>query len=113
MTERFINERPIEVVVSRREKIDTPDGGWTFGEPVDLDPQTVRLTELTRAQSPKERTDENGSAVLPTHVAVAMPDRDFQRYDRFNAYGEKWLVVHVSRLPEWRLSLELVGRGSV
>lgn len=112
-TERFINVRPIDVVVTRSVRTDTAAGGKVRVPQAPLAAQTVRITELLRAQAKEARTNEDGDTVIPTHLAVAMPDADFQRKDTFTAYGERWEVVYVSRLPEWRISLELISRGSV
>lgn len=113
LTELFINQRPVSVVVSRTTKVETADGGWVKSAPTLLAAQTGRMVELLRAQATETRTTDDGDIVIPTHVFVAMPDADFQRKDTFTAYGELWEVLHVSRLPEWRLSLELISRGSI
>lgn len=111
-TQKFIDYRPVSVVVTRSLKVDTPDGGHNLVEQPPLAAQTVRIVELLRAQATEERTNEDGDTVIASHVAVSMPNADFQRRDKFTAYGETWEVVHVSRLPEWRLSLELISRGT-
>lgn len=110
-TQRFIDYRPVSVVVSRTAKTATPDGGWTRSAPVAQPAQDIRIVELLRAQATQERINDDGVAVFPTHVGVTLPTADFQRRDTFTAYGERWEVLHVSRLPEWRLSLELYSRG--
>lgn len=110
-TERFISVRSIDVEVKRTKQIETADGGTKRDADGTIPPQTIRVTELLRAQATERRTTEDGSTVIPTHLAVSMPDGDFQTTDEFVAYGERWRVVHVSRLPEWRLSMELISRG--
>lgn len=112
LTRAFIDQRPLPVVVMRSAKVATPDGGTKKGAPVARPAQTVRIVEMLRAQATTTRTTDDGDQVIPSHVAIAMPDTDFQRKDIFTAYGERWEVVHVSRLPEWRLSLELYSRGA-
>lgn len=111
-TERFIAVRPVDVVVKRTTRTATSDGGKKRTPIPDLPPQTVRVVEKLPAQATEKRMSDDGQLVVPTHVAVAMPDTDFQRKDTFTAYGERWEVVYVSRLPEWRLSLELISRGT-
>lgn len=111
-TQRFIDERPVDVVVKRTQRQATAAGGQKRVPLADLAPQKVRITELLRAQATTQRTTEDGDVVIPSHVAVAMPSADFQRKDTFTAYGELWEVVYVSRLPEWRISLELISRGT-
>lgn len=113
LTELYIKQRPVSIIVKRTTKVQGADGGWTKSAPVALAAQHGRIVELLRAQATERRTTDEGDIVIPTHILVTMPDADFQRKDTFIAYGELWEVIHVSRLPEWRLSLELVSRGRI
>ena len=111
-TQRFIDYRPLAVVVQRSNRVATPDGGHTTTPLPDLAAQTVRIVEKLPTQATTQRTNESGDTVFADKVAIAMPSADFQRKDMFTAYGELWEVLHVSRLPEWRLSMELYSHGT-
>lgn len=110
-TQAFIDERPIEVVITRKEKVTTAAGGYRWANPEALPPQVMRLVEMLRIQGRESRMDSDGKLVVPTHIAVMMPDSDIQIHDSFPAYDGTWEVVWVSKLPEWRWQAEVVGRG--
>lgn len=110
-TQRFIDYRPDTVMVSRRDKEATPDGGWKFGAPADVGEVTLRVVEMLRTQATLQRTTASGKLVTPSHQAIALPDVDVERYDMFSWDGMDWEVVWVSHLPDWRTQLELVGHG--
>jgi hypothetical protein len=105
-TEAFINENPVDVVVTRRTKQANNSGGWKWTNPQNLDPQTMRKVGTT---TPVSRETADGKTVLPNAVMIALPDADLQIGDLFTIEGRDHEVVWVdSDHPPWRLRAEVI-----
>jgi len=111
LTQMFIDQRPIDVVLQRSAKVSDGQGGWTKTPLTTLPPQRVRKVATARLADLTARTTEDGAVVVPTAYLVCMPDVDIQRYDTFELAGILHEVLYVTRLPEWRVQAEVVERG--
>lgn len=107
-TEAFVAENPDVITFQRRPRTSTPSGGWKFGAPVALPPQTLRKVASGRVGATTERTTSDGKTVIPTATLVGIPATDVERYDLFTLDGVDHEVVWVNRRPEWRVSAEVV-----
>lgn len=109
-TQAFIDENPVEIVISRRTKSATASGGWKWGpaSPL-LSSQTMRKVGSSRLASTIKRTTEDGREVIPTATLIALPDADVEIGDLFDLDGDTFEVVTVeNEHPPWRLSAEVV-----
>lgn len=109
VTAWFIRQRPSEITLKRRPKIDDGKGGFIWGPSADLPPQTMRKVASFRLSAVTERTSADGSIIIPTAALIGMGDADIRRYDRFFLDG-KWhrVVSHPQQIPGWRTQSEIV-----
>jgi len=107
-TQAFINERPAQIVISRRTKTPTENGGYKLGTPVDLAPQTMRKVGSKEALP---ITTSDGRLLVPTHNVIAMPDADIEVNDKFTLDGVVHEVLVISTLPEWRIQAGVIEYG--
>lgn len=113
-TEAFINEAPVDIVIHRRSKEDTPSGGWRWVDEPDLAPQTVRKvgSYISGATSREvSRTTTDGKVVVPTNIVIGLPDWDVQIGDTFDIDGNSHEVVWISTLPPWRKAAEVYAHA--
>jgi len=106
-TQKFVSERPVDIVVQRRRRQSDGKGGFKWVTGSSLPPQTVRKVGIGRLSATTERTTADGKVVVPNATIIALPQIDLQRYDKFEIDGIMHEVVAVSRLPEWRVSADV------
>lgn len=109
-TQAFIDENPMDIVVHRRHKVDTPSGGWTWEADADLASQTVRKVGKFVSSASSDgiaRTTSDGKVVVPSSVVIGLPDWDVQIGDTFDIDGVEHEVVWISTLPVWRKAAEV------
>lgn len=110
-TQGFIAYRPSTVMIKRGERTKTDAGGYKLGEPEEVGEIELRVVEMLRIQGREQRLSAGGELITPTHMAIMMPDQDVLRHDIFDWDDMTWEVLWISKLPDWRWQLELVGRG--
>lgn len=93
-TEFFIDQNPIDLVLSRITKVDDGAGGTTE-DSVPLDAQKMRLVKPAPSTSVERRT-VGGEMVFPTLSVVAQFDADMQRGDTFKYQGLTMEIVWVN-----------------
>lgn len=109
-TAAFIGENPVEITITRKQKVETASGGWRWADDRDLPSQTVRKVGRlvsSQANSVAERTASDGKAVVPTCNVIGLPDWDVQVGDTFVINNVTHEVVWISELPAWRKSAEV------
>lgn len=112
-TQQFIDYRPVEVTIRRPVVTISPAGGRVRGAPITVGTWTVRPVEgsAVGGHAGSERLTSDGALAVPTHRVTAMPDCEVQRFDEFDWDGKTWEVLWVSRMPEWRVEMQVIGRG--
>lgn len=104
----FIDQDSSEVVIIRTEKVDDGAGGKIRQGPEPLDPQTMRLTRLTRTRGDAPRVSADGNVVDPTWTLTARPGADIKRGDETTVNDHKLEIVFVSNEPSWVVNAECV-----
>lgn len=110
-TQKFVSERPVDIVVQRRRRQSDGKGGFKLVPGGSLPSQTVRKVGIGRVGALHDVTTADGKIVTPTATIIALPQVDLQRYDKFEIDGVVHEVVAVSRLPEWRVSADVYEEG--
>ncbi len=82
LTDQFIQENPVQVIVKRRPKVVTSAGGFRRGDPVPLAPQTFRKVEINLRTALSARTTEDGAVVVPSFMLVTPWNADIKNHDR-------------------------------
>lgn len=107
-TQRFIDDDPTDLVLTRSTKSDDGAGGSVLGSPTDLPAQTVRVVPQNRVIAVERRTVE-GETVTPDYKVISMPDGDFQRGDIYTYGGIRFEIVWITPLS-YELIIEAVAR---
>lgn len=111
LTTAFINENPVSIVLNRKVKTATADGGWSLGSAAPLSPQI--FTKIINGPVARQVTREDGSVVIPTHALVGQVDADIQRDDTYNLDGKTYLVIQISKSRnDWALRAECLEETS-
>jgi hypothetical protein len=98
LTEQFIQEKPVDIVIQRRTRTATSAGGWKLRAPVDLFSQTVRLEDSKGSiYTNAIRTTSDGREVHPTFVLIGSMDANVDKYDQFIIGDHTYEIVSVSR----------------
>jgi hypothetical protein len=100
--EAMIMSDPVDIVISRRERIAVSGGGWRWGTPVVLEPQQVTLTPFKRRMSDFVVGTELGNVTSGAYVVVGRYDLDIRRADTFELNGEEFEVRQVDVKDEVR-----------
>lgn len=113
LTSAFIDADPLQVTVSRRERVPNGSGGFRLGPPSSLSPQKGRLIP-SQYQLP-DRETANGTIASPGSVLVMEWNADIKRFDEFtDANGFVFQVVWVYEKRDYETKCELVTlRGAV
>ncbi len=104
ITQQFVKDNPISIVLTRKVKTATPDGGWTYSNPSTIPAQTFTLIKSAGSNSGLGLTsnvNEEGQVYSYSHVLVG-ENSDVQRYDTFVLNGKTYEVLQVtSTRDEW------------
>lgn len=107
-TEAFIRENPSAIRITRRKKVATTAGGFTWEQDGDpIIPQVGRLVFSANKGDNIQRTLPDGQIVDVTATLVMMNDADVEVGDLFQYDGDDWLVAQKSTVPTWRISCEV------
>lgn len=109
-TKAFIDADPVSLVLSHREKEDTPTGGFKFGDPVLRDAQTFRLIPQSDIM-PQVQTPD-GTTLTPTYVLLGTHDAQMSRWDTFSLNGIDFVIVSPIR-PDYTLENVYERKGDV
>lgn len=82
----------ILVTFRRRPRVETADGGWTFGPEVALAPQKVRLIPFKRRMTEFLANTELGDVPDLPYILLGRHNLDIQRGDRFTYAQEEFEV---------------------
>lgn len=97
-TKRFIDENPSVITFERNARITDGMGGWLPGDPIPVEPQTVRVVEQVSAQAVERRTSA-GEMTSPEFKVVAEWDADIQMNDTMLWNGLTLEVVWIILMP--------------
>lgn len=106
-TKGFIDENPVELVLTRAARLRTTAGGWEDGELTDLTPQRVRLV----AQTNRNRLNPDGDVTVPAFVLVGLPGTDVAEGDIFSYQGNQYRVGRPVNGPAWAVRMEVFRHG--
>lgn len=110
-TDAFIASNPTDIVITRIEEQSDGHGGFLPGEPVDLEPQTVKIQPMRDRANVMVSTA--GEAVdVPTHEVVARWDADIKKNDTFEYRGDPYRVVFVDTALDYVVRAEVNRHGS-
>lgn len=111
ITEQFIGENQVEVILQRRTKQPTTAGGFKWSAPTSLRSQGVRVVKSpTPAQA--QQTNSDGQLAAVTATMVARLDADIEVFDQFSLDDKTYELVTLLRRPLFgRYVAELVERG--
>lgn len=107
-TDAFVAQRPVEIVLHRETKVPDGAGGWKTNANTAIAAQTFRLVPIGRVGALSTRTTPDGRIVTPTMSLVGTPPKDVEELDTFSIGEDNYEVVFVSRLPEWRVTAEVI-----
>ena len=91
----LIKADPIEVVFLRKEKVETPDGGWRWADPAPLPAQEVCLIPFKRRMTEFLKNTELGDVPDLPYVLLGRHDLDIQANDVFTYCGDKYQVITI------------------
>lgn len=110
----FIQADPSVITLKRRPKSKTGAGGYTFGDPVDVPPQTFRLVpfkrRLTHGTVAGGAGGEGNVVSLP-YVLVGKFDADVEPDDYFDYNGLRYEVLSLEPNRRIRTAAELIDKG--
>lgn len=104
ITEAFIDESPVEVPFTVREKVQTPAGGYKWQEGLPLAPQTARLINSGTDAS---RTLEDGRVVIIEGTLVMRYDAVVKVGYLWKRADVTWEVLLVTRIQNWSTHAEM------
>jgi hypothetical protein len=94
-----INSDPVEILPSRRTKVDDGAGGWRYaGPPTPIDkPLRVLIAPAKRRLSDMVVNTELGQVIDYPYIVLARHDADIERDDTFFWQGEEYQVksIHI------------------
>lgn len=102
-TQRFIDQHPTTIVVTRTTSIPDGSGGRKKDNHRTMDPVVVRKVGSQFIAGSSNQVTPIGDVLIPTATLIAMPDVDLQKGDVFRIDGEPWKVEKTDRDPPWRL----------
>lgn len=102
-----------QLVLTRRAKVDLPDGGWRWGPEVVLPPQTATLLPYKRRMSDMVIDTEQGDLTVYQYLVVAEGPLDILRDDEFEHLDRKFRVDSVDVKTEVRTSASVIYLGRV
>lgn len=91
----FIKADPVVLELSRVNRVETPAGGWTEGEPDVLPPQEFRLVPFKRRLTLQTANTQDGPIPHLSYTLVGRHNVDVERGDFFDLNGDRWRVVGV------------------
>jgi len=89
----MIDADPIQISLTRKVRVTTPAGGWTWGAPITLAPQKCRLIPFSRRQTEFLLNTEAGFIPELPYILLGFHTMDIQRDDTFTWNGDKFQVV--------------------
>lgn len=107
ITEAFIDDNSNDIILERRERIQTTAGGFKWQKVADLAPQKGRIVVSAQRGDAVSRTLPDGNILDISATLIFLPGADVQRGDLFLYDGERWAVGRVARVPDWRVSCEV------
>lgn len=108
LTEAFINERPVDVILMRPVVVEDFSGGYVSSGSSPLPSQTVRKVASPFVRDAAARVITDGDQNRPSFTLIGMPDVDILKDDTFEIDGVWHRVTSVSRIPEWRVAADVV-----
>lgn len=106
-TRAYIETNPSDLVLIRRKKNKTPDGGWQWSAGEQLAPQHCRLIRSGNKGDNMQRTTPDGRVLVVLGTLVFSPEEaDVEVGDKF-LDEEHWEVTQVTKNPTWRVTAEV------
>ena len=109
-TRQFINESPTTIALSRVERNDDGAGGTIDGNPIPVEPQTVRIIPANPSSASEVRT-VSGEVLKTQYSIVALPDADIREGDSLLINGARHEVAIGINIGGYELRAEVVRRG--
>lgn len=91
----LIKADPAEVVFRRKSKVELPDGGWRWGDPVPLPKQEVCLIPFKRRMTEFLKNTELGDVPDLPYLLLGRHNLDIEPNDLFTYNGDEFQVKTV------------------
>lgn len=95
----FIDEHPVDIVVTRTERVSDGAGGFRDLPPADLPPQRVRVVQQNLRGAATALLMPAGDIDRDVRVVVGPVTTDLKRGDEFSYDGARWEVGVVTTGP--------------
>lgn len=95
LNKAFMNYDPLEIVLTRKAKVDTGAGGWKWAEPTNLEPQLFRMTPFKRRLGLGETNTPDGDITASQFLLMGKVGADVAKGDTFKVDNDNYIVVKV------------------
>lgn len=109
-TQKFIEENPSDVVLTRTERADDEAGGYTDGDLVPVPAQRVRLVPANPSAAVEVR-NTSGEVVKTAYSMVGLPNANVKENDSLMIDGLRYEVAQAVVIGGYVFRAELVRRG--
>lgn len=112
-TRDFISHRATEIILTPRDKLDTPSGGYKYQDGPPRPPQTFRIIELGTSSTPPVITLTDGNQREAEFWLLGEWDAQVAVDDYWTAPdGREWLVGDLVRDNNYETRALVVERGA-
>lgn len=108
LTEYFIDQNPVNVVIRRQSYIPDGKGGRKKDSVRTLPSQRVRKVGTARILGSENQVTSDGDIEVPQASIIAAYDADIQKGDEFTIGHSNFMVVKVDHDPPWRTQAGVV-----
>lgn len=109
ITEAFIEENPVDVILTERRRVATTSGGYRWEEVGPRSPQKARLIIPDAAGS--VRHTEEGRVVLVEGILVLKRNAQVEIGDLWKRSDSVWEVFSIGRVQNWSVNAEMKRYG--
>jgi hypothetical protein len=105
----FITADLEEIILTPREKVLNGSGGFSWEDQEDRDPQDARIIPIT--SNAPERMNPDGQKVIVEFILIMEWDAEVAKFDRFEARGRTFEVLHIQEKRDYQTKAELITVG--
>lgn len=109
MTRAFINTDPVDVVLTRRERISNDSGGYVLAFPSPLPSQRVKFIPQQDVALRGDTSD--GTLAEQRYVLLGVYDADFKQDDEFTLNGRRYRIGNVKEPNGYERKAEVTHLG--